>query len=482
MFALAHGEHAMIRRQDRSPDAGDAPTNHDALLHGLGRVSALALALVRAEGATPVRATVEAAAAAIDLDLALRARGRPLDEVLDALVRLFAATPATTGPRFWNQLFGGREAAATVADMLACLANNSMYTYKVAGPQVLVENAVLERLMAIAGFAGGEAIIAPGGSMSNLCALLAARNEAFDNARGGGADGRRARVYVSADAHYSLRKAAMVAGIGRDNVVAIDVDRDGRLDPAALAAAIAADRDAGLVPVMVNATAGTTVRGAFDPIDAMADVCAAHQVWLHVDGAFGGSLLLSPTSAGRLDGLARADSFTWDAHKLMGVPLVCSALMVRQRGLLSRHLGENASYLFQGDGDELNPGTRSLQCGRRNDAVKLWAAWQHFGDDGWQARIERQLALACGLADRIEARPSLRLIERPPSLTVCFVADGVASEAICARLAAEQRQLIGHANVAGEVVIRAAVVDPSHSEADLDGLLDDIEAAADALR
>ena len=309
------------------------------LLAALRQLPALAGRIVGDEPDRPVQLPLQPDTAVRTLSLDLPAQGRALDDVLAALGDVLAATPNTAGGRFWNQLFGGREAAATIADMLASLANNSMYTYKVAGPMVLIENLVLARMAEIAGFAGGEAVLAPGGSLSNLAALLVARNVASPDARGYGLNASTGRVYTSEEAHYSIRKAAMIAGIGREHVQKVAVDRAGRMDPADLDRQLSRDRALGLVPIQVVATAGTTVRGAFDPIDALADVCATHGVWLHVDGAFGGSMLLSAQTRGLLAGLDRADSFVWDAHKLMGVPLLCSAVFVRERGLLTTHLG-----------------------------------------------------------------------------------------------------------------------------------------------
>lgn len=452
------------------------------LHQALAQIPALATRIVGGDADGPVRLPLAPEAVVEALALELPKQGRSLDEVLDLLGAVLEATPNAAGGRFWNQLFGGREAAATIADMLASLANNSMYTYKVAGPMVLIENLVLQRMAEIAGFADGEAVLAPGGSVSNLAALLVARNVAMADARAFGVASPVGRIYASSEAHYSIRKAAMIAGIGRDHVRKIAVDAAGRMDPDELDRQLTRDRAGGLLPIQVVATAGTTVRGAFDPIDALADVCGAHGVWLHVDGAFGGTLLLSPTTRPLLRGLERADSFVWDAHKLMGVPLLCSAVFVRERGLLTTHLGESASYLFQGDSDALNPGTRSLQCGRRNDALKLWAAWQHHGDLGWSARVDRQRALALRLAALVEQRPGLRLCEPPPSLNVCFFVPDVPSEAICARLGSERLQLVGHGDVADVVAIRAAVVDPDHDEHDLRTLLDDIETVAASLR
>ncbi|MCB9740775.1 MAG: cysteine synthase [Deltaproteobacteria bacterium] len=460
---------------------GFTPDPVATLAAAMHEVGAIAARLVRADHEIPVRPCLDPATVVEEFELGLGEDGQPLDRVLHDLERILLASPATAGPRFWNQLFGGREAAATAADMLASVANHSMYTLKVAGPQVTLERIVLDRMMAIAGFVGGEATLAPGGSISNLGAMLIARNVASGDARDAGLHAIRGRVYTSGESHYSVRKAAMIAGIGRENCVDIAIDAQGRMRPDALDAALRADRAAGALPMMVNATAGTTVRGAFDPIDGIADVCATHGVWLHVDGAFGGSLLLSPRARHLLAGLERADSFTWDAHKLMGVPLLCSALMVRRRGLLTTHFGESASYLFQGDDEAVDPGRRSLQCGRRNDALKLWAAWRHHGDRGWAARVDRQLTLARSLAARVEGHPRLVLVEAPASLNVCIRVPGADATAVCAWLAREGEHLVGHATVRGETVVRVAVVDPAHTEADLAQLLHDLDRAGQAL-
>jgi len=244
------------------------------------------------------------------------------------------------------------------------------------------------------------------------------------NARERGPGGPRLVAYTSAEGHYSLQKNAGLAGLGRRSVRAIQVDERGRMSVPALLEAIEADRRARHRPFLVNATAGTTVRGAFDPIARIAAVSRGEGLWLHVDGAFGGTLLLSPEHRHRLAGCERADSFAWDPHKMMGIPLQSSVLLVSRPGLLSACLDENAEYLFQSDPDELNPGRRSLQCGRPNDALKLWAAWQRLGDRGWAERVGRQVALARRAARLVDADPELLLVEEPASVNVCFEVPG----------------------------------------------------------
>lgn len=447
-------------------------------LEGLAFLASLLPELARAEAEVPVRPPLPPPDAAA-LAPAIPDQGRPLEEVLELLAGLARAAPLTTTPKFFNQLFSGRDAAATVADMLATHLNVSMYTYKAAGPLVLAENALVDHMLEIAGFAGGEGSFTTGGSLSNLLALAIARNEAEE-----GREHRPARVYGSVAAHYSVPKAVKLLGLGRDAFRGVAIDEQGRMRPDALATMLREDLDAGYRPIMINATSGTTVMGAFDPLDPIADVAREHGVWLHADGAWGGALLLADPArrAAAFAGLERCDSLTWDAHKLMGVPLTCSVLLLRHHGLLGRHLGADAEYLFQVDTPELNPGLRSIQCGRRNDALKLWAAWQHHGDAGYRARVERLLALRDHVVAQIAADPELELCHAPESFNVCFVMRGVSSEALCAELNRRGLAVVGHATVNGRSTVRLIVANPDQSEAVLDEFLADLVTLGRQLR
>ena len=415
------------------------------------------------------------------LDVGLRTDGLAPSEVLARLREVLAATPSSGSWRFVNQLFGGREPAATAAEMLAVVPNISMYTFKAGGAQILVERELLRHMARHAGLGDAEGCFTPGGSIANLVALLLARNAAAPESRDRGVGGARLAVYTSAEAHYSIPKNAGILGIGRDAVRRIPTDDDGRMDVAALSRAVAADRSAGVRPMLVNATAGTTVRGAFDPIREIAGVAREHGAWLHVDGALGASLVLCPARRDLVDGLELADSLAWDPHKMMGVPLQCSVLLVARPGALGASLDETADYLFQAHADELNPGHRSIQCGRRNDALKLWAAWLRLGDRGWDERIRRQLALASLAAEKIAADSGLELVEQPPSINVCFEVRDRDSAEICDRLDREGRLKIGYGTVRGRRVLRLVCVNPDLEAADLDEILDEIRTAANPL-
>ena len=436
-------------------------------------------AILAAERAEPVKPTPEPSEAIRDLKLAIPERGLGDDGAIEALRRVMLATPTSAGPGFYNQLFGGREPVATVAEIMKAVVNSSMYTYKAAGVQVLLEQQLIDHMLGFAGWTGGDGLFTPGGSMSNMAGMIIGRNEMLEGARESGLSvvggGDRLAVYVSEESHYSVRKSAGMIGLGRDSIRFIEADAAGRMIPAKLDDAISRDRAEGARPLMIVSTSGTTVMGAFDPIDAIADVAQKHRLWLHVDGAFGGTALLSPKHRHLMRGLERADSFTWDAHKMMGVPLVSSVCLTREPGLTTKHFDESASYLFQQDDDALNPGTRSIQCGRPNEAIKLWALWQALGDAGYAARTNRQVELAQHVAGRLREDDDFVLSVEPEWINVCFELKGKPSDAICEALDDQQLAKLGFGIVKGRRVIRLVTVNPHLTTADFDRLLTEIK-------
>lgn len=432
------------------------------------RLLELARALFEAEQSEPVARfrTPEEMREAIDF--AIPGGGHSTDAVMDMLETVALATPRTASRRFFNQLFAGRHDIASAAEIVAVLLNSSMYTYKAAGPQVLIEKELGEHMGRKVGYADGEGIFTPGGSLSNFAGIMIARNEFNERCASDGHDGSWMTIYSSELDHYSISKNMAMMGLGRRSLRKVATDDRGRMRADALREAIRRDIEEGAKPFCINATCGTTVLGAYDPLDAIADVAEEFGLWLHVDGAFGGSTALSEKHMAHLKGSERSDSFTWDAHKMMGVPLSCSVILVREKGLLRKHFSESASYLFQSDEDELNHGVKSMQCGRRNDCLKLWAAWQHLGDTGYARRIDRLYELARYFADRVKADPRCTLSKEPESVNVCFEVTGKPSDLICETLRQQQKSLVGYGIVDGRRVIRAAFVNADLDESDLD--------------
>ena len=435
-----------------------------------------------ADPETPVVEYLEPRALASRLDLGLGADGVPATELV-ALLETYLRYAVRSGHRqFHNQLWGGFDRAGFLADVVTSLANTSMYTYEVAPVATLMELELIARMLAFLGFEGGEGVFCSGSSNANLIAALCARHRAFPEIKDRGAGGERPVVLVSDQSHYSFLTAAGMIGVGQGNVVKVATDDRGRMIPRELERCLAESRGRGETPFMVGATAGTTVLGAFDPLRPIAEICSRHGLWLHVDGAWGGPAIMSPRHRHLLDGIESADSFGWDAHKLMGASLMCSAFLTRHPGTLRQIASSRTSdteYLFHAaDEEACNLGERSLQCGRRNDALKLWLMWKHHGEAGFAARVDRLFELAAYANAEVERRDRLVLAAPTQSLNVCFRylpeasdADPVATDRlnveIRERLRRTGRALVNYATVGGRAAIRLVFANPEVTEADV---------------
>jgi aromatic-L-amino-acid decarboxylase len=226
-------------------------------------------------------------------------------------------------------------------------------------------------------------------------------------------------VYCSDEAHHSVVRAVEATGIGSDAVRRIPLDERRRMRPGALAEAIAADRAQGITPIAVVATAGTTLTGAIDPLDAIADVCAEHGTWMHVDGAYGLPAAGVASTAARFAGLARADSVTVDAHKWMGVQKSCSVVLLRDAGALAAAFSHQEQYMLQA-AETGNPVDGTFEYSRPTRSLKLWLALRTYGAAAYRAWIEQTLQHARDLAAAVREHPRLELLHEPELSTVCF--------------------------------------------------------------
>jgi len=222
------------------------------------------------------------------LDLDLNDDPISTSELKTVLRELVFKTPRTATNAFFNQLFGGRNEKAVLGDLLAVILNNSMYTYKAAGSQVGVEKVVLREICDMIGWGErSNGTFASGGSMTNFMGMIMARDAKNSSTRYQGVH-EKMTVYTSTDSHYSIPKNASFSGLGRDAIRYVDVDDKGKMDISHLEKTIKEDIENGCTPIMVNATAGTTVLGSFDDIARISRVCDQYDIWLHVDGAYCG--------------------------------------------------------------------------------------------------------------------------------------------------------------------------------------------------
>lgn len=308
-----------------------------------------------------------------------------------------------------------------------------LHVYNVSPALTAIERQTAKSLASLFGFDGPRAggVTCQGGSSSNLTSIVTARNTLFPETKLNGNGTHNLVVFTSHHGHYSVEKAATTLGLGKAAVILVPVDEAGCLVPSALREAVIQAKRDGKTPFYVNATAGTTVLGSFDPFRAISEVCKEFSLWLHVDGSWGGSVVFSAAQRHKLDGVELANSITVNPHKMLNVPVTCSFLLVNDLSILKKANSLAAGYLFHGDGDgEAEEEDKeywdladlTLQCGRRGDALKLALAWVYYGASGFEEKIDHAFTVASYLATLIQQHPDFKLISTnpPPCLQVCF--------------------------------------------------------------
>ncbi|WP_179336915.1 pyridoxal phosphate-dependent decarboxylase family protein [Winogradskyella ludwigii] len=392
------------------------------------------------------------------IDLSLNQNGVMDDVFKDTLKKVIKSTPKTASKSFFNQLFGGRIGKATLGDLLAVMLNNSMYTYKVAGPQVGIEKQVLKNICELAGYSkDSDGTLAPGGSMSNMMALIMARDFKNETIRAEGLS-KPMTLYTSEASHYSIAKNAALTGIGKNQVRLVNTNSKGEMLSKHLEELILQDISNGLQPFFVNATAGTTVLGAFDDIKAISKVCKTHNLWLHVDGAYCGGVIFSKTYKHLIHGLELSDSFSVNAHKMLGTPLSCSIIVTQHKDQLHHSFSNEADYLYQTDGDDFNLGKTSLQCGRRNDALKLWTLWKSVGTNGLEKIVDKQFEMAQIARDYINKHKDYTLYSFDNSISVCFNYKGISANELCTALYENSELMVGFGTFNNNEFIRMVTI------------------------
>jgi L-2,4-diaminobutyrate decarboxylase len=414
-------------------------------------------------------------------------QGKPAEEVWDD-VWSFVVKDSI---HFQHPMYAGHQVApplphAVLADTLASLLNQSLAVWEMSPTGTLVEAQVVRWLLGLLGFpAGANGTLVSGGSVANLTGLLAARESRFPGCWSAGVahtpGAERAVLLVSPHAHYCIERAAGVMGLGSDAVIPV-AERDGRMDPAALANTLRSIRREGRIPLAIAATAGFTATGLFDPLDEIADVAAEAGCWLHVDGAHGASFLLSDALRHRVRGIERADSVAWDPHKLMWMPISAGAVFVRDRRWLDTAFQQSAPYLFHprpGEARSCDAGKRTLQCSRRLDALKLWVCLRHYGADFFAGLLEQTVRTTELLHAKLLAAPDFEPMHPPESNILCFqhLPEGVRDldafqTGVRERLNASGRAWITATVLNGRKVLRVTLMNPHTTEAHLDALLD----------
>jgi len=303
-----------------------------------------------------------------------------------------------------------------------------------------------------------EGVITDGGSMSNLLALLAAREDAAPDVRAHGLAGRQEippfTIYCTEHTHSSVDKAAIVLGLGQEAVRRIPVDDGFRMRAPALQEAISADRRAGYRPLAVVAVVGTTSVSSIDPVTEIADICEREGIWLHVDAAYAGAAAMIPEYEWIFDGVARTDSVLVNPHKWLFTPLDLSALYCRRMNVLRKALALTPDYLAnRQSGAVTNLMDMGIQLARRFRALKLWMVLRYFGAGGIRTRVSEHIRLAQQFAQWVSQDPDFELLAPAPLSLVCFRAAPHSLKDDEGGLDALNETLLDHVNASGEIFL-----------------------------
>lgn len=385
--------------------------------------------------------------------------GEPFDRILEDYDRLIPhATTHWNHPGFFAWFAVTGSAPGILGEVLAAALNVNAMVWRSGPAATELELATTGWLRTLLGLpATFHGHINDTASSGTLYALAAARESLSDlSIRQRGLAGRSDLpplcIYCSEEAHSSVDKAALTLGLGLAGIRHIPTDDDFAMDVDALAAAIAEDRAAGIRPMAVIATVGTTSTTSVDPVPAIADLCRREGIWLHVDGAYGGSAAAIPEYRWLLDGCEHADSVVVNPHKWLFVPIDCSVLFVRDPDTLRRAFSLVPDYLTTSEGEDVpNLMDLGVSLGRRFRALKLWFVLRYFGRAGIADALREHIRLARRFADRVDADPAWERLAPVPLSVVCFRhrPPGLEGEA----LDSHNMALIDAVNATGEVFL-----------------------------
>src|SRR5450755_1767836 len=333
-------------------------------------------------------------------------------------------------PNFYAYFPANASGPAILGDLLSSALGVQGMLWATSPACTELETTVLDWLVTMLGLpekflssSTGGGVIQDTASSAALCAMLAARERATSyttNLRG--ADGKLV-AYTSTQAHSSLEKAAMIAGIGLNNLRLLEVDDNFAIKPEALKLQVEKDRQAGLVPFFVCGTVGTTSSNAMDPLPEIAAICWEHNLWFHVDAAMSGTAALCPEFRHYQLGVEYADSYCFNPHKWMFTNFDCDCFYVADRAALIKTLSILPEYLRNKateTGAVIDYRDWQIPLGRRFRALKLWFVIRHYGVEGLQHHIRQHVALAQQFADWIKIDSRFELAARVPLNLVCF--------------------------------------------------------------
>ena len=408
--------------------------------------------------------------------------GRPAAEVIERAARdILPLTARNDHPRFFGFIPSSPTWPGVVADFMAAGYHINQCTWLVASGPSQLELVVIDWFRRWIGYPeGAGGLFTSGGSAASVDAFVAAREAAGHP--------ERTTLYMSDQSHSALSRAAMIVGVRRECIRMIPSDRSFRMEMDALASAVAEDRDAGFNPIAVAANAGTASTGAIDPLEELADFCAAEGLWLHVDAAYGGFAVVTEQGKQLLRGIERADSIGLDAHKWLFQPYEAGCLLVKEESTLKDAFGVRPDILQDTvwGANHPNFSNLGLQLSRSVRALKVWMSIQTFGMAAFRRAVARGMELAARAEDHVRASPVLEAMSAATLGIVCFrinpVEGGLDEEAldtvnrtVLARMFWDDRAFMSSTLLRGTFALRMCIINHTTTWDDVRETLEAVE-------
>lgn len=419
-------------------------------------------------------------------DLLQQPDGVSEEQLLRFFEDYWQASTRVHDPRFVSHQVAVPHPISALGDFAHGLTNNGHATYEMGPQAVAVEFAVVDWMLAKLGWPQGSGLLVHGGSIANLSCLLAARATAFPEAWEKGVPAG-AKLFVPTTSHYSVARCAGILGIGTDAVVAVAADERGVMIPAELDAALAEARAAHTPVLAVVANACATATGLYDPLRAVGEICQRHEVWLHVDGCHGASVLISEPWRHLVDGIELADSVCWDAHKMLGASALCAGVLFRDPDAVYRSFRQDGNYLAGTEAEEL-PFLRSIECTRSGLGLRAFLVLAQRGEQGLAADLDRMHANARFLEQHLRAAEDFTVPLASESNIVLFRPLPAGGELNDAQIEAVRRGLMDAgsfyltaANFAGRKWLRVTLMNPATTEEHLRAMVEEVRQKAVAI-
>lgn len=406
--------------------------------------------------------------------------------VLGDLVRLMEQGMVhVTSPRYFGLFNPSTSFWGTVADFITALYNPQLAVWSHAPACVDIETKLIRYLATLAGYdpavAGGS--FTTGGAEANCTAMICALNQRVPGFARDGLVGQAARpvFYISAESHLAWMKIALQSGLGHESVRLVGVDAQGRLDVRQLRNAIADDRDNGLLPFMLVATAGTTNAGSIDPLQELAAVSQEQGLYFHVDAAWAGAILLSDRHSHLLAGIQFADSITLDAHKWLTAPMGTGMFICANRQVLREPFAVTTNYMPVGDDVNLDPYVNSMQWSRRFNGLKLFTPLAILGRGGFAEMIDYQVELGNYLKQSL-ARDGWEVVNATQLPVICIRdTAGADLDAIMAKVLATGKVWFSITTCGKQKALRTCITSYRSTPQDVDQLVFQLNAARASL-